>query len=594
MPLMSLLRIPVTSAVALIGALLPAQVSPSWIAAYNGGDVDFGYKHVIDASGNVYVGGQTYVGANHDLLLVKYNNAGVRQWTRTYNGPAQRWEEFSDLEIDDQGNLYLLGSSDAANGIKDWVIIKYDTSGFPIWVRRYDGPAGAADLARDLAIAPDGSLYVTGYSYRGPASMGDFHTIKYDSSGSLIWERSFSSPGAAQDQVRRVEVDSSGNAILIGEYHTGGATYRDWATVKYSAGGTLLWSRIERLANINALDTPHDLTLDIQGNIYVTGEGTAPDGYPDAMTVKYSPSGDVVWKHVYNGPPSGYDHGFRILLDQYGHALVMVESDQGPPTYYDFVVLEYSPAGALLRTLRYPIAGSLQQIPADITLDDFGNLYLTGGSHNPVGGSDNWEFVTARFDPSWNRVWESRWNPTNGIDFPSVVGVDPFNNVVVTGTATWDAATLMYRQRPTVHPETYQVLQGIFVSGDVVSLRARDQVYLVCGVQAPLDTLVIEFSGTTTPGPLNNLAVRVDTRVSVASQVAEVVEAYNFTTGAFESVGSRILTMSDTTEVWILSNPAAYIGPTGAVRLRLRYQTVSRATRAAWSIYLDRVAWSGY
>ena len=57
--------------------------------------------------------------------------------------------------------------------------VGYDgTSGDILWALRHDGPAGESDEARDLAVSPQGDIYVTGYGY-GIGSGKDHVTLRY-------------------------------------------------------------------------------------------------------------------------------------------------------------------------------------------------------------------------------------------------------------------------------------------------------------------------------------------------------------------------------------------------------------------------------
>ncbi|RQW11090.1 hypothetical protein EH222_01070, partial [candidate division KSB1 bacterium] len=63
--------------------------------------------------------------------------------------------------------------------------------------------------------------------------------------------------------------------------------HRDWITT-YSSGG------------FQSLDTVHDMKMDPQGNIYLTGTTQPPDHYYYYTTVKYGPDGDILWKQDFD------------------------------------------------------------------------------------------------------------------------------------------------------------------------------------------------------------------------------------------------------------------------------------------------------
>ena len=56
------------------------------------------------------------------------------------------------------------------------------TPGARLWVSHYNGPGNADDLARSVAVSPSGdAVYVTGNSYGGTATGGDYATVAYNS-----------------------------------------------------------------------------------------------------------------------------------------------------------------------------------------------------------------------------------------------------------------------------------------------------------------------------------------------------------------------------------------------------------------------------
>jgi len=113
--------------------------------------------------------------------------------------------------------------------------------GTELWVARLNGPANNYDNARALALADDGSTYVTGSSY----SLGsgyDYVTVKYDGFGNQIWVTRYAPPNSS-DYATSIALDDDGNVCVTG-WSTGFGTLEDYATVKYDASGNQIWNRI--------------------------------------------------------------------------------------------------------------------------------------------------------------------------------------------------------------------------------------------------------------------------------------------------------------------------------------------------------------
>ena len=83
---------------------------------------------LVDAQGNVYVTGQSWGNDNlrDDYLTIKYNSAGVLQWAKRYNGPSSKEDIAYSLSLDASGNVYVTGSSFMNNMGYDMLTIKYN------------------------------------------------------------------------------------------------------------------------------------------------------------------------------------------------------------------------------------------------------------------------------------------------------------------------------------------------------------------------------------------------------------------------------------------------------------------------------------
>ena len=261
-----------------------------WVSRYNGpaGDYDRTNSIALDEFGNVYVtgtsdGGSSGSGTPHfDYATIKYNNAGVFQWVRRYNGSANSSDEAKLLKIDISGNIVVTGSSTNSGADDDYLTIKYTPAGDTLWISKYDGTGNNSDIANCVALDDLGNTFVTGKSYGGSISDFDIITIKYDAFGDSVWVRRYNGEADDIDEGIGLAVDKTGNVFVAG-YSSNVMTAFDYTTIKYIPDGTEDWTiKYTNSDFAGSSEEPTGMFVDTLSNIYITGMSAL-----DYATVKY-------------------------------------------------------------------------------------------------------------------------------------------------------------------------------------------------------------------------------------------------------------------------------------------------------------------
>ena len=241
-----------------------------WSAQYDITDCNNrSYDIAVDASGNVYVvGSSSQTGSGTDGLLLKYDNNGSLLWSVVYDGPDGKSDIFKGVLVDGS-HLVVFGESDGSTSGTDYITLKYDTTGSQLWCSRFNGASNHTDWPLKMTLDSKGNIYVTGLSDREEPNYytwaGDFATVKYDANGNQkmvllfngLGPDGFNIPDCASD----IHVDSEGNIFVTGNSEALGSS-----TVKYDSSGTLLWV----VQSSPPFGPFQDMTLDPSGNIYVT------------------------------------------------------------------------------------------------------------------------------------------------------------------------------------------------------------------------------------------------------------------------------------------------------------------------------------
>jgi len=353
-----------------------------------------------------------------------------QQWVARYNGPVSSYDSTNTnaLAIDNLGNVYVTGHSDAFGGGAnyDYATIKYSPDGNQLWVARYNGPGHGYDWPYALALDNSGNVYVTGESV-GSGTNYDYATIKYSSDGNQLWVRRYNGLSNSSDIAYALAVDNSGNV-----YVTGGSD-SNYVTVKYNTDGNQLWVKSYN-GPANSSDYANALAVDNSGNVYVTGWSTGSGTGYDYATIKYDTNGNQLWAQRYNGDANKDDLTYAISVDNSGNVYVTGGSEV-TGTDYDYITVKYKPDGNKSWVARYAGPGNSYDFPQDMAVDNSGNVYVTGYSGGSGTSSD---YATIKYNPDGNQLWVARYNNPGvyNSDFAYALTIDNAGNVYVTGESS--------------------------------------------------------------------------------------------------------------------------------------------------------------
>jgi len=449
----------VTALCSLLPALLQGQVDTAWVRRYNGtgNDDDRAYAIAVDGSGNVYVTGGSYgSGTSEDYATIKYNSSGIQQWSSRYNGPGNDGDGAYAIALDVAGNVYVTGWSSGFGTFLDYATIKYNSTGIQQWVTRYNGPGNSYDGAYAIVVDGSGNIYVTGYSY-GPGTDFDYATIKYNSVGVQQWVSRYNGPGNAQDLAFSIAVDDQGNAYVTGWSH-GSDTVYDYATIKYNSAGIQQW--VARYDYSEEEERANSITIDGQGNVYVTGSSYNLNTYFDYATIKYNAVGETLWVRRYNGSGNYWDEASSVAIDGQGNVYVSGYSD-GLGTSEDYATIKYNSAGVQQWVARYNGPGNYEDWAHAMALDGSGNVYVTGYS---TGSGTEYDYATIKYNSNGVEQWVQRYNgPGNDWDWAYAIALDGSGNVYITGVSygsgtSIDYATIKYVQTPGIEEDEIATL----------------------------------------------------------------------------------------------------------------------------------------
>lgn len=292
-----------------------------WATYYGGTGDDFPFSNTTDGSGNVYlvgrtnsttsiavVGHQNTNGGLVDAFLVKFNSSGVRQFATYYGGTGDEYG--LDCEVDASGNIFLSGQTFSTNAIstsgshqiayggnRDAFLVKFNSAGVRQFGTYYGGTG--ADFLYASALDAGGNIIISGdtESTTAIASGGhqnsllglyDAFVVKFNTSGVRQWGTYYGNTGDDYSAVYKcIASDANSNIFLAGNttstsgIASGGSITTlsggsDAYLVKFNASGVRQWSTyfggpLDETAAAVAIDPSSDY-------VYISGYTNSTSG----------------------------------------------------------------------------------------------------------------------------------------------------------------------------------------------------------------------------------------------------------------------------------------------------------------------------
>jgi uncharacterized delta-60 repeat protein len=364
--------------------ILSAQVALSEIyrlQTIGGTLADDGNGVAVDSQNNIYTVGSTRsAGAgNFDLLLVKFDFDGVIQWQRVLGGGSL--DQGYSVEVDSADNVYVIGdTSSAGAGGADFLIAKYNSSGTIQWQRAYGTTSGESGAA--IALDSADNVYALGSNFSISPPFGSILFAKYNSSGTIQLQRSLH--GASDDFGQGAAVDSADNFYLVGSTASAGPGFSNLVVAKYNSSGTIQWQRV--LGGAGGSTQASNVAIDSVDNIYAVGlTSSTGAGGQDVFIAKYDSSGTLQWQRVLGG--SGNESAFDVAVDAFDNVYVIGQTASAGAGANDFLIAKYDSSGTI--QWQRVLGGSLADSGRGITLDSDENIYAVGSTASAgAGGND--------------------------------------------------------------------------------------------------------------------------------------------------------------------------------------------------------------
>ncbi len=296
-----------------------------------------------------------------------------------------------------------------------------------------------------MTVDDSGYVYVTGWVTRS-GSGADFATVKYSPDGELLWQQFYAGSGLGEDKAVAIALDTSYNVYVTGS--SIGSNGYDYLTIKYKADGTdSLWMRRYNGPG-NSDDKPVAIAVNDSLNVFVTGWSMGAGTGLDYATVKYDAAGNQKFEKRYNGPGNSADSALAMSVRGLSELYVTGTSIDSA---YDYATVKYNAnTGDSLWAARYDGPSKGFDIARAIISRSATELYVTGSSMDSIG---KYDYLTIRYNgTTGDTVWTARYaGPAGGDDQAYAMSLQSGTRVYVSGKSVnagsfTDFVTVRYNQ----------------------------------------------------------------------------------------------------------------------------------------------------
>jgi Secretion system C-terminal sorting domain/Beta-propeller repeat len=290
----------------------------SWNATWNGSGngYDGGASVTCDASGNIFIAriAQSSL-ISWDFLTIKYTTGGTKSWQALYDHAG--FVDAAAKITHDNGIVRVFGGVQVNPNTWALGVVRYDaTTGSQIAVNLISNNILFNEI-NGFANDANKNTYFVG-SRNNNTGGSDFLTVKVASDMTVAWETTWNLSGG-KDAAKAVAIDANGNVFVTGHTTTNG-NGQDYATLKFNSSGSLAWSKTYNGA-ANLDDKPTDVAVDNNGNIFVTGFANEKSN-EDFVTIWYDTNGNEKWVGRFNSVYNQNDKSANIQIDPEGGLLV--------------------------------------------------------------------------------------------------------------------------------------------------------------------------------------------------------------------------------------------------------------------------------
>ncbi len=360
-------------------------------------------------------------------------------WQADWGG--QRSSGAASVAVAADGSVYVTGQT-SSFGVGRWdtFILKYSSEGHLIWQRTWGGIGD--DYGERAAVSVDGNVYVAGFtdSFR---SAGEVFLLKFSPDGGLIWQTAYFVVNGTVFSFPYVGLAAAKDgSVYVSATTSSGAT-----VLKFNGDGNLIWQRAWQGTRSQAAA----VAIGPDGDLYVASNTLAQNGHLGIILFKLQQNGTFVWEKGWESTADIYMEGVGVANDGGIYLAGMMLNGAISDTLPNLeLILKVSPSGSLVWQKSWgvsePRSGSYA---SDVAVSPIGAVYVVGLDVYQDGAKD---MTILKFTSEGQLIAQEMWGGAHSAG-ASGVAVGPEGSLFVAGDAGGPSLNFTTLSRAVTSPD---------------------------------------------------------------------------------------------------------------------------------------------
>lgn len=353
-----------------------------------------------------------------DYYLDKYDEDGTILWSKS----DTNWSSVSDMFVSGQGNIYLAGSKEVSSNDMDAYCVIFNAQGLYQYDGYYSMTNASNEAVTEILVDDDGYIYLSGFGLID--TVYHVFTLRMNPGGTVSWAQTENFDNEHPIQLASLTMDVTGNLYLSGIHITGTDSAENFI-IKYSRDGQHIFTR-KYLKTGYTMAIAFRLMPDQEQNIIFAGAlgtSTISRGY----VAKLDQNGEVIWDHTFN-PASNEMVLYSADLDDNGNIYVsgQIEVNNDHEGYY----AKISPDGIVIWENIYSGAANSYDALFKVIVEGEGCFF----AGQTMGITTKTDLFLMKTDTAGNIIWEAHYDGAeHSNDLFEYMTNDRDNNLLISG-----------------------------------------------------------------------------------------------------------------------------------------------------------------